>query len=154
MKDRKLLISVIGGHECSQFDAELAGKVGEIIAVEGAVLVCGGREGIMEAACKGAKKAGGLTIGIIPGEDKTDANKFVDIVITSGMGYSRNAIVAGTADLIVAFPGEYGTLSEIGFALNAKKEVYGFGTWDIKGVKKLDSIEEFRKALRRRNDRL
>ena len=148
MSKRKFLVSVIGGHECDQENTELAEKIGGIIAEEGATLVSGGREGIMKAASRGAKRAGGLTVGIIPGENKEDANEFIDIVITSGLGYSRNAMVAGTADLVVAFPGEYGTLSEIGFALNAKKEVYGFGTWDIPGIKKLDSLEEFRKILK------
>ena len=148
MSKRKFLVSVIGGHECDHKNTELAEKVGEIIAQEGATLVCGGREGIMKAVSRGAKSSGGLTVGIIPGEKKEDANEFIDIVITSGLGYSRNAMVAGTADLVVAFPGKYGTLSEIGFALNAKKEVYGFGTWDIPGIKKLDSLEEFRKILK------
>ena len=146
---RKFLVSVIGGSECDRETEELAGKAGETIAEEGAILVCGGRGGTMEAACSGAKKAGGLTIGIVPGDDAENANKFVDIVITSGMGYSRNAIVAGTADMVLAFPGKYGTLSEIGFALNSGKEVYGLGTWDIEGVKKLGSIEEFREVLKK-----
>ncbi|MFQ5952451.1 MAG: TIGR00725 family protein [Candidatus Omnitrophota bacterium] len=147
---RKFLVSVIGGYECDENNAKLAEQVGEVISQEGFVLVCGGKTGIMEAACKGAKKAGGLTIGIIPGEDKREANEFVDVVIATGMGYSRNALVAGTADLVVAFPGKYGTLSEIGFALNAKKEVYGFGTWDIPGVEKLESPEELRGILKKR----
>ncbi|MGB2662250.1 MAG: TIGR00725 family protein [Candidatus Omnitrophota bacterium] len=150
MSKGKFLVSVIGGHECDRKNAELAEEVGRIVAEKGAVLVCGGREGIMEAACRGAKKAGGLTVGIVPGENKEDANEFVDVIITSGLGYSRNAMVAGTADLVVAFPGKYGTLSEIGFALNAKKEVYGFGTWDVPGVKKLESPEKFGKILQER----
>ena len=147
---KKFLVSVIGGYECDSKTAELAERTGEIIAGEGFVLVCGGRSGIMEAVCKGAKKAGGITVGILPGEDKQDANEFVDIAITSGLGYSRNAIVAGTADLVVAFPGKYGTLSEIGFALNAKKEVYGIGTWDIEGVIKLESPEGLKEILNKK----
>lgn len=144
---KKFLVSVIGGHDCDQETAVLAEQVGEIIAEENAVLICGGLSGVMEAACKGAKRRNGLTVGIIPGDSKNGANPFVDIAITTGMGYSRNAIVAGTGDLIVAFPGEYGTLSEIGFALNAKKPVYGIGTWDIKGIKKLKKPDEFREIL-------
>ena len=149
MKGRKFLVSVIGGHKCDESVASLAEKVGGIIAREGAALVTGGLGGIMEAACRGARKEGGLTIGIIPGKNTEDANDFVDIVITTGMGYSRNALVAGSADMIVALPGEYGTLSEIAFALNAEKPVYGFGTWDISGVKELESPEEFEKILRK-----
>ncbi|MGB2630911.1 MAG: TIGR00725 family protein [Candidatus Omnitrophota bacterium] len=149
MSSKKFLVSIIGGYKCEQEFAKLAEDVGEIIAREGLGLVCGGRSGIMEAACKGAKKAGGLTVGIIPGEDKKEANEYVDVVIATGMGYSRNAIVAGTADLVVAFPGKYGTLSEIGFALNSGKEVYGFGTWDIEGVVKLEKPEELREILKK-----
>jgi len=148
MENQKFLVSVIGGHKCDAKVAGLAGQVGETIAREGAVLVCGGLGGIMEAACRGAKKAGGLTMGIIPGEDKDSANQFVDIVIPTGMGYSRNTLVAGAGDIIVALPGEYGTLSEISFGLIAKKKVYGFDTWDIKGVTQLKSVDELRDVLR------
>lgn len=148
MSTRKTLVSVIGGHKCGVEEKKLARSIGEVIASEGAVLVSGGLSGIMEAVSEGAKQKGGLTVGIIPGENKDDANCFIDIVITTGMGYSRNALVAGTADIVVALPGEYGTLSEIGFALNAKKPVYGFGTWDIRGVQSLSSPEELREVLR------
>jgi uncharacterized protein (TIGR00725 family) len=141
---RRFMVSVIGGHECDEKTAKLAEDIGALVAESGAVLVCGGLAGIMEAACRGAKKSNGLTVGIIPGEDKEAANEHVDIVIATGMGYSRNTLVAGTADMVVALPGKYGTLSEIGFALNAKIPVYGFGTWDIKGVEPLESIEDLR----------
>jgi len=144
MNKHKKLVSVIGGHKCDEKTAKLAESIGKIIAESGAVLVCGGLGGIMEAACRGAKSSGGLTVGIIPGEDKKEANDHVDVVITTGMGYSRNTIVAGTPDIIVALPGEYGTLSEIGFALNAKKEVYGFGAWDIPGIKELKDVNELK----------
>ncbi|RKY41921.1 MAG: TIGR00725 family protein [Candidatus Makaraimicrobium thalassicum] len=153
MSDRRFLVSVIGGHECEGSVAELAEKIGGIIAQEGAALVCGGLGGIMEAVSRGARAAGGLVVGIIPGEDKQDANTSVDIVITTGMGYSRNTLVAGTADVVVALPGKYGTLSEIGFALNAGKPVYGFDAWDIPGVEKLESPEELRGILRERMNR-
>lgn len=139
---RKKLVSVIGGHKCDEDTARIAGDIGKAVALSGAVLVCGGLSGIMEAACRGAKSAGGLTIGIIPGEDKAEANEYVDIALPTGMGYSRNTLVAGTADVVVALPGEYGTLSEVAFALNAGKKVYGFGTWDIPGVEMLGSVEE------------
>ena len=102
----------------------------------------------MEAACRGAKKSGGMTIGIIPGEDKSKANRFVDIVIPTGMGFSRNTLVVGTGDMVVALPGAYGTLSEIGFALIGKKPVYGFDTWDIKGVIKLQNVKELEEKLK------
>ena len=145
---RQFLVSIIGGHDCDKPTYELAEEIGRTVAREGGVVVCGGLTGTMEAACKGAKSEGGLTVGIIPGEDKEDANPFVDVVIPTGMGYSRNALVAGTGDIIIALPGKYGTLTEIGFALNAKKPVYGFGTWDVPGVKKIDSPEDLKKILK------
>lgn len=143
-----LLVSVIGGHECDEDTAALAQAVGRVIAQEKAILVCGGLGGVMEAACRGAKGLGGVTVGIIPGEKKDEANRYVDIPIATGLGYTRNTIVAGCADIVVALSGEYGTLSEIGFALNAHKPVYGFGTWDIEGVKRLDRPQELRKIIR------
>jgi len=144
---RKILVSVIGGHRCDDKTSALAGEIGEIIAQEGCVLVCGGLCGIMEAACRGAKEKMGLTVGIIPGNDKNKANPYVDVVIPSDMGYSRNTLVAGAGDIVVALPGEYGTLSEIAFSLIGKKPVYGFNTWEIPGVKNLDNTEELRKIL-------
>ena len=135
-------MSVIGGHDCDDMVASIAERIGEVIAAEDAVLVSGGLGGIMEAASKGAKGAGGVTIGIIPGEDKEEANEFVDIVIPTGMGYSRNALVAGTGDMVIALPGKYGTLSEIAFALNGKKKVYGFNSWDIPGVETIGSPDD------------
>ncbi|MEA3489870.1 MAG: TIGR00725 family protein [Candidatus Omnitrophota bacterium] len=148
MSDKKFLVSVIGGHKCDETVSDLAERTGAVIAAEGAVLVCGGLGGIMEAACRGAKKAGGLTVGMIPGQRKEDANDFTDIVLATGMGYSRNMLVAGTADLVVALPGEYGTLTEIGAALNAGKSVYGLGAWEIPGIVELGSPEELSEIIR------
>lgn len=148
MGKRKILVSVIGGSECDKDTAYMAEEVGNIIGSSGAVLLSGGLGGVMEAASRGAKKSGGLVLGIIPGEEKSDANSFVDIVIPTGMGYSRNALVAGAADIVVAFPGKYGTLSEIGFALNAKKEVYGLETWEIPGIKKLGKLEDLKGIIK------
>jgi uncharacterized protein (TIGR00725 family) len=90
--------------------------------------------GVMEAACRGAKAAGGLTIGILPGPDKTGANDYVDIAIATGLGEARNLAIIRTADVLIAVGGSYGTLSEIGFALKAGKKVVGLKTWDIKGI--------------------
>ncbi|MFC1570251.1 TIGR00725 family protein [Candidatus Omnitrophota bacterium] len=149
MAKGKFLVSVIGGHECDGPTSELAEKVGEVIASSGAVVMTGGLGGIMEAASRGAKKSGGETVGIIPGEDKDAANAFCDIIITTGMGYSRNTLVAGSADLLVALPGKYGTLSEIAFALNSKKPVYGFGTWNIPGVEGLKDPEDLKEVLKK-----
>jgi uncharacterized protein (TIGR00725 family) len=98
------------------------------------VLVCGGLGGVMEAACRGAKDAGGTTIGILPGADRAAANPFVDVAIATGLGEARNALVVRAADAAIAVGGGYGTLSEIALALKAGKPVVGIGTWDIRGV--------------------
>jgi uncharacterized protein (TIGR00725 family) len=88
----------------------------------------------MEAACRGAKEADGLTVGILPGADRTEANPFVDVVLPTGLGEARNALVVGAADVVIAIGGGYGTLSEIALALKAGKRVIGLGTWEIEGV--------------------
>jgi uncharacterized protein (TIGR00725 family) len=111
-----------------------AAEVGRLIAERGAVLVCGGLGGAMEAACRGAKQAGGLTVGILPGVDRADANPFVDVALPTGLGEARNALVVRCADVVIAVGGGYGTLSEIALALKAGKRVIGLDTWEIEGV--------------------
>jgi uncharacterized protein (TIGR00725 family) len=115
--------------------------VGRELGARGAVLVCGGLGGVMEAACRGAKEAGGTTVGILPGTDRAAANPYVDVAIPSGLGEARNALVARTADALVAVGGGYGTLSEIALALKAGKRVVGIGSWEIDGVESADSAE-------------
>ena len=111
-----------------------AAEVGRLLAERGAVLVCGGLGGVMEGACRGAKEAGGLTVGILPGADRADANPFVDVVLPTGLGEARNALVVGAADVAIAIGRGYGTLSEVALALKAGKRVIGLGTWEIEGV--------------------
>jgi uncharacterized protein (TIGR00725 family) len=118
-----------------------APEVGRLLAERGAVLVCGGRGGAMEAACRGAKEADGLTVGILPGSDRSGANPFVDIVLPTGLGEARNVLVVGAADVVIAIGGGYGTLSEIALALKAGKRVIGLGTWEIEGVTAADGPE-------------
>jgi uncharacterized protein (TIGR00725 family) len=108
-----------------------AEAVGRALAEAGAVLICGGRGGVMEAACRGAKATGGITIGILPGTDRREANPYVDIPIVTGIGGARNAIIARTAQAAVAVGGSYGTLSEIAFALAFGVPVVGLGTWEV-----------------------
>ena len=117
------MIAVIGGSECDEKAIELAEKLGEAIAKKGAALICGGRTGVMEAACRGAKKFNGLTIGLLPSLDKKDANSFVDIVIPTGLGYARNFIVAQAGDAVIAIAGSAGTLSEMAIAWFSDKPV-------------------------------
>ena len=126
-----ILITVIGESVATPENYCVAEKVGELIGKCGAVLISGGREGVMEAACRGAKKAGGMTIGILPGSKKEDGNKYVDIPILTGMGYARNKIVVKTGQAIIAIGGGYGTLSEIGFALGYNIPVIGLNTWEF-----------------------
>jgi len=135
-------IGVIGGSECSDGVARLAEKVGAGIANRGAVLVCGGLTGVMEAACRGAKQAGGFTIGILPGHDRHEANQHVDIAIATGLGEARNLAIIRTADRLIAIDGSHGTLSEIGFALRMGKWVVGLETWDVAGVVRAESPEQ------------
>ncbi|MFH0860553.1 MAG: TIGR00725 family protein [Candidatus Altiarchaeota archaeon] len=117
-------IGVIGSDgEIPNKVREAAETVGSDIAKNGCVLVCGGRGGVMEAACRGAKGAGGLTVGILPSADKNDANKYVDIVLPTGMGYARNALVVSSSDAVIAIHGGKGTLSEIALALNYNRPV-------------------------------
>jgi uncharacterized protein (TIGR00725 family) len=105
------------------------------------VLVCGGLGGVMQAACRGAKEAGGTTVGILPGHDRGEANEFVDVAIPTGLGEARNALVVRAADALIAVGGGYGTLSEIALALKAGKRVAGLGTWEIDGVERLATPE-------------
>jgi uncharacterized protein (TIGR00725 family) len=109
-------ISVIGGSDSDESVLELAEGVGEEIAKRGAAVVCGGLGGVMEAACRGAKKHGGTTIGILPTDFKEHANQYVDIAIPTGMGYARNFLVAKSGDAVIAIAGSAGTLSEMAIA--------------------------------------
>jgi len=131
MKNRKIIIAVIGGGEVSPEIAEVAEEVGREIARHSAALVCGGLGGVMEAACRGADSEGGLTIGILPGEDHRAANPYVHIPIVTSIGYARNVAVVKTARAVIAIDGSYGTLTEIGYALQSGLPVIGLGTWSV-----------------------
>jgi len=130
----KRIIAVIGGRRTEKALLREAEEVGRLIAGNGAVLVCGGLGGVMEAASRGAKAGGGFTVGILPQNDAKEANQHIDIPIVTGLGIGRNVVIARTADALIAVGGEYGTLSEIAFALQMGKPVIGIRTWDIKGV--------------------
>lgn len=128
----KKIIAVIGGAETSRRNLKIAEEVGTLIARKGAILITGGLEGVMEYASRGAKKANGLVIGILPGTDKRTANEYVDIPIVTGMNQARNIIIARTADCAIAIDGNYGTLSEIAYCLMFNVPVIGINTWKIK----------------------
>lgn len=128
---RKLYLGVIGAGHCNHNVDKLAEQVGRAIATEGAVLVCGGLGGVMTAAARGARSAGGQTIGILPGNDKDDANEFIDIAIPTGIGEARNVLIIKTADAVVALPGEFGTLSEMAFCMKLNKPLVSLSDWNI-----------------------
>ncbi len=126
-----MIIAVIGNSSCSPEEAKLSETVGELLAQRGATLICGGLGGVMEAVCRGAKSKGGLTVGILPGQDSSMANPWVDIPVVTGLGEARNVAVVKSAQAVIAVGGRYGTLSEIAFALKNGIPVIGLNTWSL-----------------------
>ena len=142
-----MIISVIGNSSCSPQEAKLAESVGELLAQRGATLICDGLGGVMEAACRGAKSQGGLTVGILPGQDSTAANPWVDIPVVTGIGEARNIAVVKSARAVIAVGGSYGTLSEIAYALKGNIPVIGLNTWSLaRDGQEDDSIIKVRSA--------
>ncbi|MCS7202859.1 MAG: TIGR00725 family protein [Thermodesulfovibrio sp.] len=141
-------VGVIGAGKADDELLRLAEDLGRLIAKNGLILITGGLKGVMEAACRGACSEGGITVGILPTLDKQDANPYVRVPIPTGMGEMRNILVVRASDVLIAVGGEYGTLSEIAFALKTGKKVIGIKTWKIPGVIEAASAEEaFRIAL-------
>lgn len=139
-KSPKLIIGVIGASQPSSEGLRMAEIVGQEIAARGALLVCGGLGGVMEAAAKGAVEAGGDVLGILPGPDKLSANPYVTIALPTNMGHARNVIIAHTADVLIAVEGEYGTLSEAAIACKLFKPVFVLpGGPQIAGTVAVDS---------------
>jgi uncharacterized protein (TIGR00725 family) len=145
-------IAVIGAGEATESEAWLAEAVGAALAEAGAVVVTGGLGGVMEAACRGAKSRRGRTVGLLPGDDRTDANGWVDVAIATGLGELRNGLIVRSADAVIAIGGGAGTLSEIGFALKTGKPVVGLGSWDMDGIVAATEVgEAVDRVLRRRS---
>lgn len=141
LEDKKKFIAVIGGSQCSPQEVRLAEEVGRELAKRGAILVCGGLGGVMEATCRGASSEGGVTIGILPGESRQAANPYVQFSVVTGIGYARNVAVVKSAQAVIAIGGNYGTLSEIAHALQSGIPVIGLNTWSLsKGGQQDDSI--------------
>lgn len=124
-----MFVAVIGGSHCPPEVAQQAEEVGRELARRSAVVICGGLGGVMEAVCRGARSQGGITVGILPGNSRHDANPHVTIPLATGMGYARNVLVVKSADVVIAIDGEFGTLSEIAFALQWGIPVIGLDTW-------------------------
>lgn len=141
-------VAVVGGTDASPADLERAEAVGRLLAEAGAILVTGGREGVATAASRGATEAGGIAVGILPGRTRAEANPWVTVAVPTGLGETRNALVVMDADAVVAFPGAYGTLSEVAHGLLGERTVVSLGGWAIPGViEASDPVEAVRLAL-------
>ena len=138
----KRCVAVIGPGDASAAELAIAEEVGARLVDLGATVVTGGLGGVMEAASRGAKSRRGLTIGLLPGLDRSEANGWVDVAIATGLGEIRNALIVRTSDALVAVGGGVGTLSEIGFALKLGRPVIGIGTFEVEGVVQVSSAAE------------
>lgn len=124
-------VAVVGSSRARSVDVEQAQAAGRRLAELGAIVVTGGRGGVMEAASRAAKEAGGTTVGLLPGLDRSDANAWLDIALPTGLGEMRDALVARAAHALVAVGGAWGTLAEIAFARAAGTPVFGVGSWEL-----------------------
>lgn len=141
--DSKIRIGVIGASSCSAKLAQMAYTVGKLIAENGAILICGGMGGVMEAACRGAIEAGGVTVGILPGSSAKEGNDYLTVPVVTGLGYARNSIVVQSAQVLIAIGGKYGTLSELAYAAGFGIPVVGLSTWKIRApIKHVKTPEE------------
>lgn len=131
---RPVMVGVIGASRPDRRAARDAYEVGRLVARRGAAIICGGLGGVMAEAARGAREEGGLTIGVLPGEDRRQANPHICIPIVTGMGYARNIMIVRSAHALIAIGGSYGTLSEIAYALNLGVPMVGLGTWDIGSI--------------------
>jgi hypothetical protein len=139
---RPLHVSVVGAGDADAELFDLAARVGRAVAQAGCVLVCGGLGGVMAGACRGAREAGGRTVGILPGPNAAAANPWAEVVIPTDLGHARNALVVHSGDAVVALHGSWGTLSEVALALKIGKPVVGLRAWgEISGVESADLPE-------------
>ncbi|MGE0268426.1 MAG: TIGR00725 family protein [Candidatus Omnitrophota bacterium] len=147
MRKQKITISVIGGSDIDEKVEQLAYNVGNIVVRVGAVLVCGGLKGVMMASAKGAKDAGGMTIGLLPGVNKQDANEYIDIALPTTIGFARNACVAASADIIIALPGSHGTSCEISYGMVYKRPIIDLGGWNREGMIQVKDLFDAEKKI-------
>jgi len=140
-----MMIGVIGGNSVDEKTGNLAFRLGREAAVRGHKIICGGKGGVMEAACRGAKSSGGLTVGILPEADLSCANGFLDVAIASGVGMARNNMIIQSSDVVIAVNGGYGTFSEIAAALNMGKPLVLLKSWDLGRLEEIEA-DRYRKA--------
>ena len=134
-------VAVVGPNDATQTELDQAEAIGAGLARADAILVCGGLGGVMHAAARGSEKAGGVSIGILPGDDRDPGSPHLTVAISTGMGETRNAVIVRTVDAVIAISGEFGTLSEVAFALKLGKPVVGLGTWELsKAGRPVDAI--------------
>ncbi|MGH2711156.1 MAG: TIGR00725 family protein [Actinomycetota bacterium] len=124
-------VAVCGASVANDEEAVRAEEVGRLLAEAGAVVVCGGLGGVMDAVSRGVKAAGGISVGLLPGDDRTDASEHLAVALPTGMGEMRNALIVRAADAVIAIGGEWGTLSEIALAMRTGKKVVGLDTWEL-----------------------
>ena len=129
--DRSAYVAVVGPGVATAEEKSWAEEIGRLLARAGAVVVCGGSTGVMEAVSRGVSEEGGTVVGILPGFDRSEANPYVTVALPTGMGEMRNALIARSADAMIAIGGEFGTLSEVAFALKIGRPVVGLRTWDL-----------------------
>lgn len=142
-RQRSPHLAVVGAGSAEPGLSDLAYRTGRAVAKAGAVLLCGGLGGVMEGACRGAAEAGGVCVAILPGPDPHAANPWATLVVATGMGHARNAVIVQSAEAVIALPGSWGTLSEIALASKAGRPVVGLGAWgDVSGVHPVESPEE------------
>ena len=149
MERKKVLqVAVVGGGEQDGEILSIAREVGSVIARLGAVVVCGGLGGVMEAVARGAKLHDGTTVGILPSYAHDESNPFIDITIPTGLGHARNILVASAGDVVVALPGSHGTRAEVSIALILGRSVFGIRAWgEIPGVQQLRNPSDLLKLL-------
>jgi uncharacterized protein (TIGR00725 family) len=141
-------VGVIGPRQASDVQLATAEAVGAALGALGLTIVCGGREGVMEAACRGAARAGGLSIGLLPDADPAHANPFVTVPLATGIGEARNALIARAASCLVAIGQSHGTLSEIALGLTFGKPVFGLaGAAEVPGLRHLQSVDDLVDAV-------
>ena len=130
-ENRRLYVAVVGSGTATGELYERAREVGRLVAERGAVVVCGGLSGVMEATARGATETGGTALGILPDEDRGRANAYLSYSVATGAGHARNLAVVCSGDVVIAVGGEYGTFSEIGLALKIGRPVVALGSWDL-----------------------
>ena len=138
--DYKARIAVFGGRNIDKDTYNATVEIGKLLAHENYLVFCGGGEGVMEAICKGVNIGNGTSIGLLKGDNLEESNEYLTIPILTNMGITRNALLPLNCDVAIAISGNYGTLSEIAYALQLKIPILGYKTWDIPGVLSVNNI--------------